>query len=95
VWKKDHRGSDHSNPDKLCTCGRSSTGEFLTYFYCIFIIIGVVMFTVCSLCRKSIRTKWSNGTMKASTGRTSPLTARPSMPAEVEKHMDGEMRCFV
>jgi hypothetical protein len=28
-------------------CGRSSTGEFLTYFYCIFTIIGVVTFTIC------------------------------------------------
>jgi hypothetical protein len=26
---------------------RSSTGEFLTYFYWIFIIIGVVTFTIC------------------------------------------------
>jgi hypothetical protein len=35
--------------------------------------------------------KWSNGMVKASTGRTSPLRVEPSMPAEVEKYMDGDM----
>jgi hypothetical protein len=29
--------------------------------------------------------------MKASTRRMNPLMAKLSMPAEVEKHMDGEM----
>jgi hypothetical protein len=35
--------------------------------------------------------KWSKCTVKASTGRTSPLTVEPSMLAEAEKHMDGEI----
>jgi hypothetical protein len=48
-----------------------------------------------SLCRKSIRTKWSNSTVKASVGKMSPLTIGASLPAEVEKHMDGEMQCFI
>jgi hypothetical protein len=47
------------------------------------------------LYRKSIWMKWSNYTVKVSTGRTSSLMVGPSMPAEAEKHMDGEMQCFV
>jgi hypothetical protein len=44
-----------------------------------------------SLCTKSIRKKWSKNTVKASTMRRSPLTVGPSMIAEAEKHMDGEI----
>jgi hypothetical protein len=39
--------------------------------------------------------KWSNGTVKDSTSRMSPLMAEPSKPVEAEKHIDGEMQCFV
>jgi hypothetical protein len=48
-----------------------------------------------SLCRKSIRTKWSNGTVKASTGRMSLLMVRLPMLADAEKHMGGEMQSFI
>jgi hypothetical protein len=34
---------------------------------------------------------WSKDMVKTSTMRRSPLTARPSMIAEAEKHMDGEI----
>jgi hypothetical protein len=44
-----------------------------------------------SLCRKSIRKKWSNNMVNASTRKTISLMVRSSMPAEVEKHMDGEI----
>jgi hypothetical protein len=44
-----------------------------------------------SLCRKSIRKKWSKNTMNASTMRRSPLIVEPSMTAEAEKHMDSEI----
>jgi hypothetical protein len=43
------------------------------------------------LCRECKWKKWSKCTVKASTGRMSPLTAGPSMPAEAEKHIDGEI----
>jgi hypothetical protein len=48
-----------------------------------------------SLCRKNIRIEWSNGMVKASTGRMSPLTVKLSMPTEAEKHVDTEMQYFV
>jgi hypothetical protein len=69
--------------------GKSSTGEFLTYFcsFSLLLVLSHLKFT----CRKSIRKKWLNNTVKASTGRTSPLTVGPSMPTEAEKHMDGEI----
>jgi hypothetical protein len=40
-------------------------------------------------------TRWPDITVKASTGKTSLLMARLSMPAEVKNHMDGEMQSFV
>jgi hypothetical protein len=40
--------------------GRRSTGEFLTYFCCIFIIIDVVTFTVCF----SLQEKYKDGVVK-------------------------------
>jgi hypothetical protein len=47
---------------------------------------------IAGLC--TIGMKWSNDTVKASTGRMISLTAGLSMLAETEKHMDGEMQCF-
>jgi hypothetical protein len=48
VWKRGHRGSDPSNPDKLCISGgRSSTCELVTYFCYIFTLVGVVIFIIC------------------------------------------------
>jgi hypothetical protein len=47
------------------------------------------------LCRKSIRKKWSKNTTKASITRRSPLTARPSMPTEEEKHMNDEIDALI
>jgi hypothetical protein len=44
-----------------------------------------------SLCRKSIRKKWSKNMVNASTTRRSPLTIGLSMTTEGEKHIDGEI----
>jgi hypothetical protein len=44
-----------------------------------------------SLCRKSIKKKWSKNTANASTTRRSPLMIGLSMIAEAKKHMDGEI----
>jgi hypothetical protein len=44
-----------------------------------------------SPCMKNIRNKWSKNMTKTSTTRRSPLMAGPSMAAEAEKHMDGEI----
>jgi hypothetical protein len=71
--------------------GKSSTGEFLTYFCCIFIIIGVVTFTVCF----SLQEKYKDEVVKQHSEGfdwwNESLMVRPSMPAEAEKHTDGEM----
>jgi hypothetical protein len=71
--------------------GRSSTDELLTYFCYIFTIIVVVTFTICFSLQDKYKKKWSNNTIKASTMRRSPLMVGPSMPAEAEKHMYGEI----
>jgi hypothetical protein len=44
-----------------------------------------------SLCRNSIRKKWSKNMSKGSTTRRIPLTTELSMTVEVEKNMDGEI----
>jgi hypothetical protein len=71
--------------------GRSSTGELLTNFCYIFIIIGVVTFTICLSLQKKYKEEVVKNMMNASTMRTCPLTVGPSMTAEAEKHMDGEI----
>jgi Ca2+/H+ antiporter len=71
--------------------GRSSTGELLTYFCYIFTIIDVVTFTICFSLQEKYNEEVVKNTTKASTMRTSPLMAGPSMTAEAEKHMDGEI----
>jgi Ca2+/H+ antiporter len=71
--------------------GRSSTGELLTCFCCIFIIIGVVTFTIYFSLQKKYKEEVVKNTVKASTMRRSPLTAGLSMTTEAEKHMDGEI----
>jgi hypothetical protein len=73
---------------------RSSTSELLIHFYYIFTIIGVLTFTICFSLQECIRKKWSKNTMKASTMRRSALTVVPSMTAEAEKHMGGEIDAF-
>jgi hypothetical protein len=96
VWKKGHRGSDPSNPDKLCTPvaeARLVSSWHTFVAFSLLLVLSHLQFP--SLYRKSIRTKYSNGTVKALTGRTSPLTDKLFMPAWAEKHMDGEMRSFV
>jgi hypothetical protein len=49
--------------------GRISTGEFLTYFCCISLLSVLSHLQFVSVFRKSIRMKWSNGTVKALTSR--------------------------
>jgi hypothetical protein len=71
--------------------GRSSTDELLTNFCYIFTIIGVVTFTICFSLQEKYKEEVIKNTVKASTTRRSPLTAEPSMTAEAEKHMDGEI----
>jgi hypothetical protein len=92
VWKRGHGGSDPSNPDKLCT--PLAEARLVSYWHT-FVIFSLLSVLSClqfaSLCRKSIRKKWSKNMVKTSTTRRSPLMARPSMPAEAEKHMDDEI----
>jgi hypothetical protein len=93
VWKKGHKESDHSNPDKLCNPVEearlvNSCHTFVAFS--LLLVLSHLQFP--SPCRKSIRTKGSNSTVKTSTGRMSPLTAKLPMPAGVEKHMDVEIR---
>jgi hypothetical protein len=71
--------------------GRSSTGELLINFCYIFTIIGVVMFIICFSLSEKYKEEVIKNTVKTSTMRRSPLTARPPMTAEAEKHMDGEI----
>jgi hypothetical protein len=71
--------------------GRSSTGELLTYICYISLLSVLSYLQFASLCRKSIRKKWSNNMVKTSTTRRSPFMVEPSMPTEVEKHMNGEI----
>jgi hypothetical protein len=49
------------------------------------------MFTICFSLQKKYKEEVVKNTMKASTTMRSPLTVGPSMTAEVEKHMDGEI----
>jgi hypothetical protein len=71
--------------------GRSLTSELLAYFCYIFIIIGVVTFTICFSLQEKYKEGVVKNTMKASTTRRSPLMVGPSMIAEAEKHIDGEI----
>jgi hypothetical protein len=71
--------------------GRNSTVELLIYFCYIFTIIGVVTFIICFSLQEKYKEEVVKNMVKGTTMRRSPLTARPSMPAKVEKHMDGEI----
>jgi hypothetical protein len=95
VWKRCHRGSDLSNPDKLCN--PMAEARLVSYWqtfviFSLLLVLSPLQFA--SPCRKSIRKKWWKHTAKASTTRRSPLTAGPSMTAEVEKHMDSEINAL-
>jgi hypothetical protein len=92
VWKRGHRVSDPSNPDKLCN--PVVEAQLVSYWqtFVIFSLLFVLSrLQFASPCRKSIRKKWSKNTAKASTTRRSPFMVGPSMTAEAEKHMDGEI----
>jgi hypothetical protein len=92
VWKRGHRGSDPSNPDELCTLVVEARLLSSWHTFVAFSLLSVLSrLQFSSLYRKSIRKKWSNNMEKTSTERRSLLMARPSMPMEVEKHMDGEI----
>jgi hypothetical protein len=72
VWKRGHRGSDPLNPVKLCTLVAEAqlVSSSHTFVACSLLsMLSRLQFA--SLCRKSIRKKWSNDTVKASTGRMS------------------------
>jgi hypothetical protein len=71
--------------------GRSSTGKLLTYFCYIFTIIGVVRFIIFFSLQEKYKEEVVKNMVKASTTRRRPLTTGPSMTAEAEKHMDGEI----
>jgi hypothetical protein len=70
--------------------GRSSTGELLSYFYYIFIIIGAVTFTIYF----TLQEKYKEGVVKKygeGFNYEEPIMVGPFMTAEVEKHMDNEI----
>jgi hypothetical protein len=71
--------------------GRSLTGELLTYFCCIFTIIGVVTFTIYFSLQKKYKEEVVKQYNEGFNYKGSPLTVGSSMPAEVEKHIDGEI----
>jgi hypothetical protein len=71
--------------------GRSSTGALLTNFFTFLLLSVLSYLQFASSYRKSIRKKWCKNTVKTSTMRRSPLTAKQSMIAETEKHMDIEI----
>jgi hypothetical protein len=91
VWKRGHRGSDPSNPDKLCNpvAEAQLVSYWQTFLTCAHSKPSRLQFA--SPSRKSIRKKWWKNIVNASTTRRSPLTVGPSMTAEVEKHTDGEI----
>jgi hypothetical protein len=66
-------------------------GELLAYFCYIFILDGVVTFTICFFLQEKYKEEVVKNTAKTSTMRRSPLTTESSMAVEVEKHMDGEI----
>jgi Ca2+/H+ antiporter len=74
--------------------GKSSTGELLTNFCYIFTITGIVTFIICFSLQEKYKEEVVKNTMKASTMRMSPLMVGPSMIAEEEKHMDGEINAM-
>jgi hypothetical protein len=74
--------------------GRSSTGELLTNFCCIFTIIGIVTFKICFSLQEKYKEEVVKNMAKTSTMRRNALTAGPSMTAEAEKHMDGEINAL-
>jgi hypothetical protein len=88
-------GSDPSNPQQVMQSGgRSSTGELLTNVFYIFTIISIVMFTICFSPQEKYKEEVVKNTVKTSTTRRNPLTVRPSMIAEVDKHMEGEINAL-
>jgi hypothetical protein len=66
-------------------------GELLTYFCYIFILDGVVTFTICFFLQEKYKEEVVKNTAKTSTMRRSPLTTESSMAVEAKKHMDGEI----
>jgi hypothetical protein len=71
--------------------GRSSTGEFLTYFCCIFIIIGVVTFTICFSLQEKYKDKVVKWHSEGFNWQNEPIDSQAIYARGVEKHMDGEM----
>jgi hypothetical protein len=92
VWKRGHRGSDHSNPDKLCTPVIEARLVSYWHTFVTFSLLSVLSYLqFASLCRKNIRKKWLKNMANASTTRRSPLMTKSFMTAEAKKHMDGEI----
>jgi hypothetical protein len=59
VWKRGHRGSDTSNPDKLCNMVAEARLVSYLQFFIIFSLVSVLShLQFASPCRKSIRKKW-------------------------------------
>jgi hypothetical protein len=52
------------------------------------------MFTICFSPQEKYKEEVVKNTVKTSTTRRNPLTVRPSMIAEVDKHMEGEINAL-
>jgi hypothetical protein len=71
--------------------GRSSTAEFLTYFCCIFIIIGVVTFTVCFSLQEKYQDKVVKRYSEGFDWQNEPINGQAIYASGGRKAHDGEM----
>jgi hypothetical protein len=92
-----HRESDPSKLDKLYTLVAEAQLVSSRHTFVAFLLLSALSYLqFASLCMKSMWKKWSNYTVKASTGITSSLKVGPSMPAETEKTWTvRSMQCFI